>query len=294
MLSAETFLDVACKFLGLGLGSSLLQKRIDMKRCLVLPVRRYLSEQSIRFARHGLLRMLGPIFLALAQVGLLPQAGAAAPLAIWVELIGPGSAASIRAVVPAEADCPAVIADGAPIPMQVRADPGPLFPPGKTPRAQFPVRVCELIAPRGKTSMTLQGIPLPLPVADPQRIVVFGDTGCRMKYTRLQDCGERWDYPDRKARGRIPSRPGHPSWRLSLSGILYRQPGLSAAANGLRLENLEQRFFRAIKSPLRCGPLDHGARQPRDLRSRRRRLVPLPRPCACAARVHPNERILRC
>ena len=44
---------------------------------------------------------------------------------------GTGSDASIRAVVPAEADCPAVIADGTPIPMQVRADPGPLFRPEK-------------------------------------------------------------------------------------------------------------------------------------------------------------------
>jgi predicted phosphodiesterase len=185
----------------------------------VLAVRSYLSAQSMRFARHVLLGMLCLIFLALPQIGLLPQAGAAAPLAAWVELIGPGSEASIRAVVPAEADCPAVIADGEPIPMRVRADPGPLFPPGKTPGAEFPVRVCELIAPRGKTSLTLEGLKLPLPVADPQRIVIFGDTGCRMKLTRLQDCGQAWDYPA-IAKHAAESRP---DLVIHLGDYLYRE-----------------------------------------------------------------------
>ena len=185
----------------------------------MLAVRSYLSAQSMRFARHVLPRMLSPFFFALLLVGLLPQAGAAGPLAAWVELIGPGSEASIRAVVPAEADCPAVMADGEPIPMRVRADPGPLFPPGKTPGAEFPVRVCELIAPRGKTSLTLEGLKLPLPVADPQRIVIFGDTGCRMKLTRLQDCGEGWDYPE-VAKHAAASRP---DLVVHLGDYLYRE-----------------------------------------------------------------------
>jgi hypothetical protein len=40
-------------------------------------------------------------------------------------------------------------------------------------------------------------IPLPVPIADPQRIVVFGDTGCRIKGKSLQDCRFRASLPRR-------------------------------------------------------------------------------------------------
>ena len=38
-------------------------------------------------------------------------------------------------------------------------------------------------------------VPLPLPVSDPQRIVVFGDTGCRIKGKSLQDCSDPAKWP---------------------------------------------------------------------------------------------------
>ena len=226
-----------------------------MKRCLVLAVRRYLSGRSIRFARHVLLRMLCPIFLALVQAGLWPQAGAAAPLAAWVELIGPGSDASIRAVVPAEADCPAVIADGAPIPMQVRADPGPLFRPGKTPRAQFPVRVCELIAPRGKTSMTLAGLK---PAVTRRRSAAhrgFRRHGLSHEVDAAPGLRRTLGLSrDRKARGQISSRPGHPSWRLSLSGIFTGSPVCQQRPTGYDWKIWNSDFFEPSRALLAAAP----------------------------------------
>ena len=226
-----------------------------MKRCLVLPVRRYLSGRSIRFARHVLLRMLCPDFLALAQVGLWPQAGATAPLAAWVELIGPGSEASIRAVVPAEADCPAVIADGASIPMQVRADPGPLFPPGKTPRAQFPVRVCELIAPRGKTEHDF-GRPTPA-FARRRSAAHRGFRRHRLSHEVDASPGLRRTLGlsrDRKARGRIPSRPGHPSWRLSLSEICTGSPVCQQRPTGYDWKIWNGDFFEPSRALFAAAP----------------------------------------
>ena len=38
-------------------------------------------------------------------------------------------------------------------------------------------------------------VPLPLPVSDPQRIVVFGDTGCRIKGKSVQDCSDPAKWP---------------------------------------------------------------------------------------------------
>jgi hypothetical protein len=46
-------------------------------------------------------------------------------------------------------------------------------------------------AARTKTDL----VPLPIPVADPQRIVVIGDTGCRIKDGRLQNCTELASWP---------------------------------------------------------------------------------------------------
>ena len=37
-------------------------------------------------------------------------------------------------------------------------------------------------------------VPLALPAPDPHRIVVFGDTGCRIKGKELQDCGKDWPF----------------------------------------------------------------------------------------------------
>lgn len=116
--------------------------------------------------------------------------------AAWVQLVGPGRDASIR-VITDEPQCPTLKADGADLPMRIRAAPGPLFKPGAdVPPASFPVRVCETMAPPGTSSILFDGKPLPLPPADIRRIVVFGDTGCRVnkKKKKMQDCNNEWPY----------------------------------------------------------------------------------------------------
>ena len=117
-------------------------------------------------------------------------------LAAWVELVGQNNS-SIRVIVSAEDTCPAILVDGESRQMQVRAEPGPIFPAGDSqPSARFPVRVCEMATPRGPSNILLEGRRLPLPAAELRRIVVFGDTGCRIKRDKpVQNCNDPDEWP---------------------------------------------------------------------------------------------------
>jgi hypothetical protein len=109
------------------------------------------------------------------MIAALPQAQAKI-LAQWVQL-GPDGTASVRVVT--EDACPSVSFDGTAVPMSVRSEPGQSF--DNVAPAQFPVRGCELAVPPSAIAAILDGKPLPLPRPNPQRIVMFGDTGCRLK-----------------------------------------------------------------------------------------------------------------
>ena len=119
------------------------------------------------------------IFLALFQ----GEAGAADQFR-WVEYVPGGLEA--RAVTE-EAACPAATIDGAAATMTERSAPGD----------RYPVRACSLPLPAGATQVTVAGIPMPLPKAHPNRIVVIGDTGCRLKGDQVQACNDMSEWPFR-------------------------------------------------------------------------------------------------
>ena len=147
------------------------------------------------FKRHGgpCLALLFVLLLASASYTPLAFAGPAAQgtgsiLSTWVQL-GPGGAPIVRAVTD-RASCPAVNVGPQAQPMQVRA----------TPSADFPVRICELTLPQGSTGAAIEGQSLPLPHPNPQRIVIVGDTGCRIERppsTTIQNCNnpQEWPFP---------------------------------------------------------------------------------------------------
>jgi hypothetical protein len=83
---------------------------------------------------------------------------------------------SVRAI--SDEACPSVMFDGTPIQMNVRSDPAQTF--GGVNPAQFPVRGCEVAVPAGAIAATLEGTVLPLARPNPRRIVMFGDSGCRL------------------------------------------------------------------------------------------------------------------
>lgn len=99
----------------------------------------------------------------------------ASPQAAWVELTGRG--AKVRAVT-AEPRCPTLNIDGRLHPMSLRAGP----------TQTFPNRVCQAALPSAARAATLDGQPLPLPKRRPDRIVIFGDTGCRITRVIVQNC----------------------------------------------------------------------------------------------------------
>jgi hypothetical protein len=141
--------------------------------------------------RAGLVAHLA--ILAAVLVIAAPPAVQARVFAEWVQL-GPDGSASVRAIT--DDLCPQVVFDGIPAPMNVRTDPDARIENVK--RTVFTVRSCELPVPPGTVAATLDGRVLPLPRPNPQRILIFGDTGCRIEGDdRLQDCNNpvEWPFP---------------------------------------------------------------------------------------------------
>jgi hypothetical protein len=141
-------------------------------------------------ACHALrLAAVAAVLMSLAP----PQNAQARILAQWVQL-GPDGSASVRAIT--EDACPSVAFDGRPVPMSVRSEPGRSF--GNVKAAAFPVRGCEAAVPGDAVAAVLDGKALALPRPNPQRILVFGDTGCRLKTgDPTQDCNDInvWPFP---------------------------------------------------------------------------------------------------
>jgi hypothetical protein len=137
-------------------------------------------------------RALVAITAALFALALTPSAQARI-LSQWVEL-GPDGTSSVRAIT--EDACPNVLFDGRAVPMSVRSEPGRTF--GNVKPAQFPVRGCEAMVPPDAIAAVLDGKPLPLPRGNPQRILIFGDTGCRLLAPDpTQACNDinAWPFP---------------------------------------------------------------------------------------------------
>lgn len=152
-----------------------------------------MSVRSARFTIVVLLAFLVSGFASwspgFAQSDATPAASPeATPLAVeswpsWTEL-GPDNAILVRAV--RASACPVVVIDGVTATMNLRA--------GIT--AEHPNVVCEVIVPPGSDAVSIEGKSLPLPVANPQRIAVIGDTGCRMKAPdSFQDCNDPNGWP---------------------------------------------------------------------------------------------------
>ncbi|HWF01789.1 MAG TPA: hypothetical protein VG248_18465, partial [Caulobacteraceae bacterium] len=99
----------------------------------------------------------------------------------WVQMTDRGPEAR---VVTQARDCPAVTVDGGSRPMQRRT----------AASADFPVTVCEARLPAIARRVSIGGHALPLPRA-PNRIVIFGDTGCRLKGKSVQACDDPAEWP---------------------------------------------------------------------------------------------------
>jgi predicted phosphodiesterase len=77
--------------------------------------------------------------------------------------------------------------DGAATPMRTRAAPG----------EKYPVTICAAAVPAGTRTALIDGLPLPLPKERPSRILLIGDTGCRLKGSKVQACNSLSQWPFR-------------------------------------------------------------------------------------------------
>lgn len=101
----------------------------------------------------------------------------------WVQATTKGW--EVRAMVPPGAPCPEAAAEGGALAMRVRA----------APDADFPVQVCAAAIPPGAGKLTVGGLPVPPPPGEVNRILVIGDTGCRLKGEAVQACNSPGGWP---------------------------------------------------------------------------------------------------
>ncbi len=130
-------------------------------------------------------------------------------LRAWVEL-GPDGQAIARAITSAS-ECPFIRLDHARYQMSLRVGPETIPPrPTDLKPSEFPVTTCEYSIPSGTQTASIidgdehhggddeedRGHRLPLPKANPQRIVILGDTGCRLHIgDPWQACYDREEWP---------------------------------------------------------------------------------------------------
>ncbi|MBL6936937.1 MAG: metallophosphoesterase [Alphaproteobacteria bacterium] len=110
-------------------------------------------------------------------------AASGAPATAWVQYAS-GGGAEVRALDIGGKGCPAALADGKPLALVMRAPA----------TADFPA-VCAAMLPAHIASLSVGGQALGVPVDHPNRILVLGDTGCRIKGNYLQACNDPKAWP---------------------------------------------------------------------------------------------------
>lgn len=162
--------------------------------------------------------------------------GRAPPADYRYVLLGPEGVPVVR-VITASARCPTIDVDGVPLAMTVRMPAGtmPLRPsradlPSPKPSV-FDVTTCEATLPAGAARASIDGVPLPLPKAQPRRIVVIGDTGCAVNasFDVFQACDDplRWPY----ARVAASAAALNPDLVIHVGDYHYRESPCAAGNN---------------------------------------------------------------
>ncbi len=186
-----------------------------------------------------------PRRLMLSALGGLAMAGSATPASAQgaahirgaYTLMAPGGGSVARVLTDA-AQCPDIRLDGQTGPMRERAGPrtiaarvnesdGSAIAP-----AAFPLRVCEAPIARAVRHAEVGGIALPLPATIIRRIVVIGDTGCRLKDSSqsYQACNDAAAWPFAKVA--LAAAATHPDLVLHVGDYHYRESPCPAGNAG--------------------------------------------------------------
>lgn len=155
-----------------------------------------------------LTRTASLVFAALVWLCLAVLPSKAEVLHHWVQL-GPDDEIIVRAI-SASPDCPMLQIDGQNVAMKKRA----------MSKDQFPDLVCEYRAPKLTQKIMLEGNPLPTLNSSVQRIAVIGDTGCRIRGSRVQDCNDPAAWPLNSILSEIESKS--PDLVIHVGDYVYR------------------------------------------------------------------------
>ena len=119
----------------------------------------------------------------------------AAVLNQWVQF-APNDTVLLRAIESDPANgCPAASVDGNAVTLTQR---GTVTTPAQAPQTYYPVLMCEAsMSAFGHTSANIGGVTLKMPTATPHRILVVGDTGCRVTaaVSGTQNCNDPTQFP---------------------------------------------------------------------------------------------------
>lgn len=202
-----------------------------------------------------------PIGLALALItGLAataaPRQSPAATTAYVV--VGPEGRAIVRTI-GAPGPCPVAETAAGPLPLTLRAGPDA---PAAGRAAAFPDQVCEALAPQGVRRLRLNAVDLPLPKPVPKRLVVIGDTGCRIKAAdhAAQSCNDPSAWPFRRIADSVARLK--PDLVIHVGDYLYRETpcpaevvGCQGSPFGDTADAWRADFFAPAAPLLRSAPL---------------------------------------
>jgi hypothetical protein len=164
----------------------------------------------------------------------------------WVQMVQGG--AEVRAVTP-DGHCPSLSFDGKPAPMTLRASADDAFP-----------GVCQAAVPEAAREAMIDGAALPLPVKrEVRRIVLFGDTGCRIKGPVVQACNDPKAWPLAEVARRAAER--HPDLIIHVGDYYYRESPCpvgdvrcEGSPSGDRWDAWRADFFAPSEPLLRAAP----------------------------------------
>jgi hypothetical protein len=213
------------------------------------------------------------------------EAGAADWSGPWTVLASDGTL-SVRIAVAAGTACPKATADGIELPMAPRAGA----------HDGFPVAVCEARAPAVTRQLIVGASPAPILPPEVRRIVVIGDTGCRLEEHALQDCNDPEAWPFATIAQHAASHK--PDLVIHVGDYYYRETacpvdrrGCAGSSHGDNWETWQADFFAPATPLLAAAPWvmvrgNHELCQ-RGGRGWFRLLDPHPAPLECADRTDP-------
>ncbi len=152
------------------------------------------------------------VCLALLAAG----TAAAAPRA-WVQMTATGAQARVVTAAPS---CPDILIDGHARPMSQRA----------APTDAFPGRVCQADLPAGARRLSVEGVALPAAKPQVNRIVILGNSGCRLKGAFVQNCNDPAAWPFAKVAALAAEK--RPDLIIHVGDYYYRETPCPAGIAG--------------------------------------------------------------